>query len=68
MRYTTLIKLLLLALAGALFIALARSATWAEVKRWFYSVCFMAICFYTAAAIRAVAKFLQAKTDRLKDL
>jgi len=68
MKYTTLIKLLLLALVSALFIALMRSATWTEVKRWFYSVSFMAICFYTVCAIRAVAKYFQAKTDKLNDL
>lgn len=47
-------------------IALLRVADWAGIKRAFYTLLITAIFFYTACAIRAVAKYFQAKTDKLK--
>lgn len=38
---------------------------WSGLKRTFYSVIIPAIFFYTARAIRAVAKYFEAKTDKL---
>jgi hypothetical protein len=61
----------LIGLAIAKLWLLAAAATPAEffcsLKRGFYSVCMMAIFFYTARTIRAVAKFFEAKARQTED-
>lgn len=50
---------------------LAHSITWHEfitpVKRGFYSACIAAIFFYTACAIRAVAKYYEARARAISE-
>lgn len=46
-------------------IALLRVADWAGIRRAFYTLLITAIFFYTARAIRAVAKYFEAKTNRI---
>lgn len=72
MKYTTLGKLVLFLLLLGLGVYLARTVTWHDfitpIRRGFYSVCTMAIFFYTACALRQIARYFRAKTDRLRDI
>lgn len=47
--------------------AVTPSEFWSGCKCTFYAVIIPAIFFYTARAIRAVAKYYEAKTERLED-
>lgn len=55
--------------AGCFWLAwtFATAVTWAQIKHAFYTVIIAAIFFYTARAIRAVAKYFEAKTEQLKE-
>jgi Kef-type K+ transport system membrane component KefB len=44
--------------------ASAQSFDWPTFKRWFYTIALMAIFFYAARALRAVARFFEAKTKQ----
>jgi hypothetical protein len=44
----------------------AHAVTFAEAKKFFYTVIFAALFFYAMRAVRAVARFYEAKADTLK--
>lgn len=66
---TGLVFVLGVAVAGAwLAWTFAHAVTWAGIKSAFYTVIIAAIFFYTACAIRAVAKYFEAKAAAVSRL
>jgi len=45
----------------------AHTLSLAEFKRWFYTISFMAICFYIVRAVRALALWLEAWANQTKE-
>jgi hypothetical protein len=69
MKLTLLILKSGLVLGCAAFVVwvlvqIAQSFDWPTFKRWFYTIALMAIFFYAARALRAVARFFEAKTKQ----